>query len=387
MGLRLEVLKWEDRSGGTEIVHRVPESGMADLKLGARAIVMESQAAVFFRNGKAMDTLRAGTHTLSTENLPVVSSLYKLVYQDAPFQSCVYYVSLKPFRDLKWGTKEPILLEDARFGFVNVRAFGKFTVRVTDPQVFIGTVVGTEGRQDAQDIERWFKDVICARFSDLLAEYMQGKSVLQLQAKRDELAVAVKARTTDDFAKYGIELYDFLVSSISLPETVTKAVDQRGAMGALGIQAGSQGYMQMMAAQALQDAARNPGGAGGMIGAGAGLGMGMMMPGMHPGMAHPGMGQPGMMPPPPPGMAPPPPPALTFHVLLNGQQTGPVDPATMQQWASAGQLRPDAMVWRPGMAGWQPAGQVPELAGVFGAAAPPPPPPMAAAVPPPPPAM
>ena len=256
MGLRLEVIKWEDRSGGTEIVHRVPEGGMADIKLGARCIVMDSQAAVFFRNGKAMDTFRGGTHTLTTENLPVVSKLFKLVYADAPFQAAVYYVSLKPFRDMKWGTKEPIMLEDTKFGFVNVRAFGKFSIRVVDPQVFIATVVGTEGRQDARDIERWFKDVVCARFSDLLAEYMQGKSVLQLQAKRDELGVAVKARTADDFAKYGIELYDFLVSSISLPEAVKKAIDQRGAMGALGIGAGGQGYMQMMAANALRDAAQ-----------------------------------------------------------------------------------------------------------------------------------
>ena len=127
---------------------------LADLKLGARCIVQDSQAAVFFRNGKAMDTLKAGTHTLSTENLPILSSLYKLVYNDAPFQSCVYFVSLKPFRELKWGTKEPIMLEDTKFGFVNVRAFGSFSLRVTDPQMFIQTVVGTEGRQDAADVER-----------------------------------------------------------------------------------------------------------------------------------------------------------------------------------------------------------------------------------------
>lgn len=152
MGLRLEVLKWEDQSGGRQIVARMPESGMADIKLGARAIVQESQAAVFFRNGKAMDTLRAGTHTLTTENLPIISSLFKLVYDDAPFQSCVYFVSLKPFRELKWGTKEPIMLEDTKFGFVNVRAFGSFSIRVTDPQVFIGTVVGTEGRQDRKSV-------------------------------------------------------------------------------------------------------------------------------------------------------------------------------------------------------------------------------------------
>ncbi|MEZ6188474.1 MAG: SPFH domain-containing protein [Planctomycetota bacterium] len=393
MGLRLEVIKWEDRSGGTEIVHRVPEGGMADIKLGARCIVMDSQAAVFFRNGKAMDTFRGGTHTLTTENLPIVSKLFKLVYADAPFQACVYYVSLKPFRDMKWGTKEPIMLEDTKFGFVNVRAFGKFSIRVVDPQVFIATVVGTEGRQDTRDVERWFKDVVCARFADLMSEYMQGKSVVQLQSKRDELSVAVKARTTDDFAKYGIELYDFLVSSISLPDAVKKAIDQRGAMGALGIGAGGQGYMQMMAANALRDAANNPNGAGGMMGAGMGagmgMGMGMMMPGMMAGGMHPQqMGGYGYgAPPPAPGMAPPPMPApAAFHVAMNGAQQGPFDLNTLRNMASQGQFTPQTQVWKQGMPGWSAAGQVPELAAVFGAPAGGPPPLPGGGMPPPPPA-
>jgi membrane protease subunit (stomatin/prohibitin family) len=375
MGIRLEVLKWEDKSGGTQIVNRVPEGGMADLKLGAKCIVMESQAAVFFRNGKAMDTLAAGNHTLTTENLPLVSSLFKLVYNDAPFQSCVYYVSLKPFRDLKWGTKEPIMLEDTRFGFVNVRSFGKFSIRVTDPQMFIGSVVGTEGRQDARDIERWFKDVVCARYADLLAEYMEGKSVLQLQSKRDELSVAIKARTADDFAKYGIELYDFIISSISLPDAVKKAVDQRGAMGALGIGPGGQGYMQMMAANAMSDAAKSGGGAGNLMGAGMGMGMGMGMGGMMAGAMQPGMMQPGMMQPgmAAPAMAPPPMPvAVAFHVAVGGAQQGPFDVNMLRQMAGAGQVNAQTMAWRQGMPGWTPMGQVPELAMIFQAAAPPP---------------
>src|SRR5690606_4778805 len=137
--------------------------------------------------------------------------------------SAVYFVSLKPFRDLKWGTKDQITLKDAEFGYVNIGAFGKFSVRVTNPQVFVNEVVGTEGRQDAADIEKWFKDVVCARFSDLVGEYMDGKSVLQIQGRRDELATATKARTADDFAKYGIELYDFIVSSIALPPAVKEA--------------------------------------------------------------------------------------------------------------------------------------------------------------------
>src|SRR5437870_8365024 len=105
MSIRLEVLKWEDTSGGTQIVQRVPPSGMADLKLGAKALVASSQTAVFFRDGKALDVLGEGPHTLTTMNVPLLSKLYNLVYQDSPFQACVYFVSLKPFRNLGWGTK------------------------------------------------------------------------------------------------------------------------------------------------------------------------------------------------------------------------------------------------------------------------------------------
>ncbi|MGE0711602.1 MAG: SPFH domain-containing protein [Planctomycetota bacterium] len=380
MGLRLEVIKWEDKSGGNRMVQRIPESGMADLKLGARCIVSEGQAAVFFRNGQAMDVLKPGGHTLSTENLPLVSKLYNLVYQDAPFQSSVYFVSLKPFRDLKWGTKEPILLEDSRFGFVNVRAFGKFSVKISDPQTFVKEVVGTEGRQDSADIERWFKDVVVARFADLLAEYMTGKSVVQLQAKRDELSVATKARTADDFAKYGIELYDFLVSSISLPEEVKAAINQRASMGALGLNAqGGQGFMQMAMADAMRDSARTGGGGAGMMNAGLGLGMGMMMPGMMQGAMGGGMPQMGGQMMGAPTMAPPPlPAAVTFHAAINGAQMGPFDVAALQGLKGQGQVNGETLVWRDGMASWTPAKLVPELAALFSA-----PPPLPGMAPPP----
>ncbi|HBP19221.1 MAG TPA: antifreeze protein [Planctomycetes bacterium] len=392
MGLGLEVIKWEDRSGGRRMVQRVPQAGMADLKLGARCIVQEGQAAVFFRNGQAMDVLKPGGHTLSTENIPLISKLYKLVYADAPFQSAVYFVSLKAFRDLKWGTKEPILLEDTKFGFVNVRAFGKFSVKITDPQTFVKEVVGTEGRQDSSDIEKWFKDVVVARFADLLAEYMTGKSVVQLQAKRDELSVATKARTADDFAKYGIELHDFIVSSISLPEEVKAAINQRASMGALGLNAqGGQGYMQMAMAQALKDSANNPGGSGGgMMNAGLGLGMGMMMPGMMQGAMNPGMGMPGAGmghmgqqvmggAPPMQAAAPPPlPAAASFHAAINGAQQGPFDVNAFRAMVGQGQVNGETLVWRNGMAAWTPAKQVPELAAIFAA-----PPPLPGGAPPP----
>lgn len=347
MGLRMEVLKWEDNTGN-RMVQRMPEQGMADLKLGARCIVQESQAAIFFRNGKALDTFGPGNHTLSTENIPVISSLFKLAYSGAPFQSCVYYVSLRPHRDLKWGTKEPVTLRDTDFGFVRVRSFGKFSVRITDPKMFVNTVVGSEGRHDAKDIERWFKDLIASRVTDLLASQMQGKSVLDIQGMKEAIGVAIKAKTTEDFAKYGIELYDFILSSISLPEKVQEAIDKRGAMGAIG---NMNQYMQYQAANALEAGANNPGGGmGQMMGAGMGMGMGMMMPGMmrqgmgqQPGYPPPGYPPPGYgYPPPgypPPGYPPPgyPPPGYGYPPQGHPQQGHPPQPGADGQAPQQGQ--------------------------------------------------
>lgn len=415
MGLNLEVLKWEDTSGGTQIVQRLPAQGMADLKLGARVIVQSSQAAVFFRDGKALDVMPEGSHTLTTMNVPLISKLFKLVYQEAPFQAAVYFVSQKPFRNLGWGTKEPITLQDSIFGLVRVRAFGKFSVRVTNPQLFINEVVGTEGRSDAEDIERWFKTVLLDAFSDVVSSMMQGKSVVNIQSHHGDFNAAVKAKTSEDFGKCGIDLYDFKIESISLPEAVQKKIDERAGMGA--VMAGGLGmnqFMQYQTAEAIEKAAGS-GNAGGLMNAGLGMGMGMMMPGMmapayagmypqgqvgpggYPGMAQPGMAQPGYpgMPQagygaPPPSSAGGPPPlpgafavAQPYYAAINGAQAGPFDGAKLKEHATAGALKTDTLVWKTGMGAWTKAGEVPELAALF---APPPlpggPPPLPGGPPP-----
>jgi membrane protease subunit (stomatin/prohibitin family) len=395
--MKLEVLKWEDTSGGTQVVQRLPAMGMADLKLGARVIVQSSQAAVFFRDGKALDVMPEGSHTLTTMNVPILSKLVNLVYQEAPFQAAVYFVSTKPFRNLGWGTKEPITLQDSIFGLVRVRAFGKFSVRVTNPQMFINEVVGTEGRSDAEDIERWFKSVLLDAFSDVVSTLMRGKSVVDIQSHHADFNVAVKAKTSEDFQKCGIDLYDFKIESISLPEAVQKKIDERAGMGALmtgGL--GMNTYMQYETAQAIEKSAGS-GTAGNMVNAGLGLGMGMMMPGvMAP--AYQGMyGQPGMQPQPgypgmqpgyqgAPGMtgAPPTPPPLPgaftvaqpYFAAINGAQAGPFDGAKLKEHALAGALKPDTLVWKAGMPTWTKASDVPELGALF--APPPLPPPLPA---------
>jgi membrane protease subunit (stomatin/prohibitin family) len=367
MSIRLEVLKWEDTSGGTQIVQREPAQGMADLKLGARVIVATSQAAVFFRDGKALDTFREGTHTLTTANIPILSKLYNLVYTDNPFQAAVYFVSLKPFRNLGWGTKEPITLQDSIFGLVRVRAFGKFSVRVTDAQMFINTVVGTEGRSDAEDIEQWFRVVILDAFSDIVSNMMRGKSVVDIQSRHADFSAAMKARTGEDFQKYGIELYDYKIESINLPEAVQKKIDERSSMGA--VMAGGLGlnqYMQYQAAEAIGKAGDH-GIAGGMMNAGLGMGLGMMMPGAMAPAYQAMYQQPG--PPPLPGAFAV---SAPFFVAINGTQAGPFDANGLRGNAQSGTLRPDTLVWRTGMASWAKAGEVQELLPLFASAGPPP---------------
>jgi membrane protease subunit (stomatin/prohibitin family) len=365
----------------------VPPSGMADLKLGARVLVQESQAAVFFRNGKALDVMQPGSHTLSTENVPLISKLFNLVYQDNPFQASVYFVSMKPVRNLGWGTKEPVTLRDAEFGLVRARAFGKFSVRVTDAQMFVQTVVGTEGRQDADDIEHWFKSVILSAFTGVLASLMQGKSVLDLQARQQDISAAVKAKTTDDFGKYGVELVDYILESINLPEAVQKRIDDLSSMRAVEYGGRSMGqFMQYQAANALEKA-----GEGGNPGLNAGMSVGMMgmvpgmmgpafgavgygQPGMMPGVAMvPGMGAPGMAPPPLPGAAPP----ISYFAAIGGQQAGPFDANGLRAQAAQGHVTAATLVWKPGMASWTKAGDVPEVAMLIG------PPPLPTAGPPP----
>lgn len=392
MGIRLEVLKWEDTSGGTQIVQRMPPQGMADLKLGARVLVQESQAAVFFRNGKGLDVMGPGSHTLSTENIPLISKLFNLVYQDNPFQASVVFVAMKPFRNLGWGTKEPVTLRDSDFGLVRARAFGKFSIRVSDAQMFVQTVVGTEGRSDAEDVERWFKSVILSSFTGVFASLMAGKSVLDLQARQGDISAAVKAKTSDDFAKYGVELVDFILESVNLPEAVQKRIDDLASMRAVEFGGRSMGqFMQYQAASALEKAGEgagpglNAGMTVGMMGlvpgmmgpafGGVSYGQGGMMPGIAvaPGMAGPGMGG-GMMPPPLPGAAPP----IAYFVAIGGQQAGPFDANALRAHAAGGHLTAASLVWKPGMASWMKAVEVPEVAALLA------PPPLPAGMAPPP---
>jgi membrane protease subunit (stomatin/prohibitin family) len=274
----IDVIEWQDVTG-EEIVHRWPPSGPGNIRLGAQLTVRESQAAIFFRDGQALDTFNAGRHTLTTLNLPLLQRLINIPFGgETPFQAEVYFVNLRTMTDQKWGTRAPIIFRDKELAMIQLRAFGMFTCRVSDPQLFVNKVVGTEGRYDQESIGTWMRGFIVSRFNDTLGEVLE--TILDLGKMYDEVGIATRERCREDFDKFGIELLDLLIEAITPPEEVQKMIDERTSMEAVGDMGR---FTQFRTAQAIGDMAKQPGGgAGGMeigAGLGAGIGLGQAMAG------------------------------------------------------------------------------------------------------------
>jgi membrane protease subunit (stomatin/prohibitin family) len=292
--MAIEVVQSLDNTGDL-ICSRFPADGDADLKLGAQVIVRESQSAVFFRGGKALDTFGPGRHTLTTANLPLLGLAVNLPFGgDTPFKAEVIFVNHRVFTNIKWGTREPIPFRDSELALVRLRAFGIMSYRVEDSQLFVNKIVGTQGVYVASQINDFLKGIVIGRLADFLGEIL--KTIFDLPKYYDEIGAGMKARLKDDFAKYGMTLEDFIINAITPPEEVQKKIDERSSMAVVG---NLDQYMKFKAAQAIQDSANQPGGGTGAgIGAGMGFGMGMMMPGMISQAMQPqaGAGQPAVLP-------------------------------------------------------------------------------------------
>ncbi|MDQ4099577.1 MAG: SPFH domain-containing protein [Chloroflexota bacterium] len=254
-----------------EIVHREPEDESGEFRLGSQLVVRESQRAVFFRDGKALDVLGPGRHTLSTNNIPLLTALIGLPFGgDSPFKAEVYFVSMREFTDLKWGSPQPITYRDTELGMVRLRAFGTYSMSVADPTLFVAQVVGTRGAYTTGLIEDFLRSIIINEFNDMLGDV--HTSLLDIQSMSRELADASRAALSDDFSRLGLRLTTFQISSITPPEEVQRRIDERSGMAALG---DMRTYTQFRTAQAIGDAANNPGTAGDVTSAGVGLGAGL----------------------------------------------------------------------------------------------------------------
>lgn len=360
----IDIIEWLDPSNDT-IVYRF-ERYQNEIKMGAKLTVRESQVAVFINEGQIADVFQPGMYTLTTENMPILSTLKGWKYGfNSPFKAEVYFVNTKKFLDNKWGTPNPVMMRDPEFGPIRLRAFGVYEYRVEDAAKFIKDVVGTDGDFTVDKINNQLRNIIITRFTDAVGE--SKIPVLDMASNYNEFSEKIGQVIIDEYKEYGLNMTKFLVSNISLPEEVEKMLDKRSSMGILGDMGK---YTQFQAANAMEAAATNPG--GGAAASGMGMGMGFAMAGQMMNAMNPQQPQQQQM-------APPPMPAQsTYFVAVNGQQSGPYNMGALQGMVANGQLTRESLVWKQGMPAWAAAGIVPELSALFGAV----PPPMPGQVPP-----
>lgn len=375
-GELVDIIEWIDDSRST-LAWRFPRY-QNEIKNGAQLIVREGQRAVFVYRGQLADVFEPGNYELTSENLPILSTLQGWKHGfDSPFRSEVYFLNTRQVTDLRWGTPQPVTVRDPDFGMVQVRANGLCMVRIADAEVFLREVIGTDSAVEAEEITELLRRVITLAFSDMVME--TGLGAIDLQGRQVELSEKlrefVQDRVDDEF---GLEITS-VTMNISLPDEITQAMT-RGV--ARGVEEG--GYarnvgdvnrlQQVRAADAMLAAAENPGGSA--MGDAMQLGMGVAMAGQMANQVGAAIGgqQAGATPPPLPSQA-------LYHVEVNGQATGPYAVQQLHAAVANGQVNATTLVWTAGMAEWAQAGQVPALAALF---APPPPPPTAATPPPPP---
>jgi len=276
----MDVIEFLDNSGNT-MVKRMPNDGPAEIKWGAQLTVRESQEAVFFRDGKALDVFKPGRHVLETQNIPLVGKwVTSFGYgPNSPFRAEVYFVGKQLFTNLKWGTKEPILFKDTELKMIRIRSFGSFSIQVSDSLLFINKIVGTRGTYSNDDIEEYLKSIIVSRLTNILGDDL--KTVFDMPSSFDDISLAARIKLQSEFEGLGLYLHDFYINSISVPEDVQQVIDQRSGMSAIG---NMDEFMKYKIALSLENASQNEGVSGGAmgtsVGAGMGMGMGFMMPQM-----------------------------------------------------------------------------------------------------------
>ncbi|MBI3864033.1 MAG: SPFH domain-containing protein [Planctomycetia bacterium] len=355
-GELVDIIEWIDDDRHT-LVWRFPRY-QNEIKNGAQLIVRPGQLAVFVHRGQIGDVFEPGNYTLKSDNLPILSTLQGWKYGfNSPFRSEVYFVSTRQITDLKWGTPNPIMLRDADFGPIRLRAFGTYALKATEPKALLKELVGTDSVVEADEVSELMRSIIMTAFTDMLGE--SKIAALDLAAHYREMSEQLRklvCERVDD--EYGLDVPQLFIVNISFPEDVEKALDTRTKMGVIG---DMNKFQQYQMGEALTTAAANPSG-----GAGEGIGLGMgfaMATNVAQGL---GRAMPGM------GAAPPPPPADAWHVAVGGQTQGPFTSTQIVEGIASGQVNAGTLLWSAAVGNWTPLLQIPQFATRL---APPPPPP------------
>ena len=349
-GQFIDVIDWTDDTHDT-MVWRFPRQDNA-IKYGAKLIVRESQIAVFVNEGQIADVLTPGTYELETNNLPILTDLQHWDHGfNSPFKAEVYFLNTKRFTDLKWGTRNPIMVRDSEFDMVRLRAFGTYEIRLDDPETFLKEIVGTDGHFTTDEIEGQLSNLIVSKLAVILGK--DDTPVLDLAANYETFGQFITEGIAPFFQEYGLELTKILVENISLPEAVQQALDKRTSRAITG---DLDANLKYQAGEAMGNASGG-GTMGDMVGMGAGVAMGQMMAdAMKP------------EPKAAPATPPPPPDIKHYFVSIDGRSEGPFGLDEMRSMIAEGTLTRDTYVWREDLDGWK------EAAHVVGGLFPPPPP-------------
>ena len=356
----VDIIEWTEPSQNDILAYRFPRYHN-EIKNGAKLTVREGQAALFVSEGRIADVFVPGMYTLETRNLPILATLKGWKYGfNSPFKSEVYFISTRQWTDKKWGTQNPVMVRDPEFGPIRIRAFGTYAFKVVDPSTFMKELVATDPSFETYEIANQLRNNIVSRFVDVLGA--SKIPMLDLAGNYERISKLAQERITPELKGMGLSITQFFVENISLPPEVEAALDKRSQMSVLG---NLDQYTKFQTANAIGDAANNP---GGIAGVGAGLGAGMAMAGQMANALNPNS----------PGnvaasaAAPPPlPSAVSYFVAINGAQAGPFDVNTLGAKIREGAVTRDSLVWKQGMAGWVAASTISDMAGLFAAVPPP----------------
>lgn len=353
----IDVIEWTDDTANT-MVYRFERYGN-EIKYGAKLTVRETQTAILVNEGQTADLFEPGLYELETRNLPIITTLQSWPHGfSSPFKAEVYFINRRRFTDLKWGTKNPIMLRDKEFGPVRLRAFGTYTIRINDPLLFLQEIVGTGAHFQTDDISTQLRNLIVARFADIVGE--SGIPLLDLAANYDELGEYITQKIKPEFAPFGLDVLHMLVENISLPPEVETALDKRTSMGIIG---DLQRYTQFQTAEAIAAAATNPaGGASESIGMGMGFAMAQQLSqnltqaNQQPAAAaHP----------------PPLPAETSYFYAIADQQFGPYPLSVLIKKINCGEINRTSLIWSQELVEWTPAEKVACLTHAFASSPPP----------------
>ena len=359
MGEFIDVIEWTDNSNDT-MVYRFERYGN-EIKNKAKLVVRESQVAVFVNEGEIADIFEAGIYELSTNNMPIMTTLKHWDHAfNSPFKAEVYFFNLRRFTDLKWGTKNPIMLRDKEFGPVRIRSFGSYGIRIEDPTTFLREIVGTDGYFTVDEIDNQLRNLIVSRFATIVGQ--MNIPILDLAANYETMGDFIEEKISPEFSAYGLELTKLLVENISLPPKVEEALDKRTGMGLAG---NLDDYLKYQSAEALGAAGSGSSAAGDAMGMGMGFAMAQQMANSL-GAQNSSSSTPSAPPAPPPI-----PKAQTYHLAINGASKGPLTMEQMKSMVHAKEMTKDTLAWREGMSGWEKVGSLDELKSLFGAMPPP----------------